>query len=95
MLAAPMRNQTSEIKNVLPRRQSGKPPMHARYSLIIIFMLAFISPAFASYWIVRGSDNKCLVVDMEPTDKTISKVGKDVYSSREEAEADVKKLCKD
>jgi hypothetical protein len=56
--------------------------MHLRYSLMIIFMLAFISPSFASYWIVRGSDNKCLVIDLEPTDKTITKVGKDIYSSR-------------
>jgi hypothetical protein len=66
-----------------------------RYALIAMFVIAFTHPALASYWIVRGSDNKCIVVDMEPTDKTITKVGKDVYSSREEAEADVKKLCKD
>jgi len=67
-----------------------------RYAaLIAVFVLAFIDPTLASYWIVRGSDKKCLVVDMEPTDKTITKVGKDVYVTREEAEADVKKFCKD
>ena len=65
-----------------------------RYALIAAFVLAFSDPALASYWIVRGSDNKCIVVDMEPTDKTITKVGKDVYVTREEAEADVKRLCK-
>jgi len=31
---------------------------------------------------------------MEPTEKTITKVGKHVYVTREEAEADVKKFCK-
>lgn len=44
-----------------------------RYAaLIAVFVLAFTDPALASYWIVRGSDKKCIVVDMEPTDKTIS-----------------------
>ncbi len=39
----------------------------------------------------------CLVVDMQPTgnDKTVTKLGKEVYQTREEAEADVKRLCKD
>jgi len=41
-------------------------------------------------------DKKCLVVDMEPTgkDKSVTKIGKEVYPTREEAEADVKRLCK-
>ena len=40
-----------------------------KYALIAVFVLAFTDPALASYWIVRGSDKKCIVVDMEPTDK--------------------------
>jgi hypothetical protein len=47
-----------------------------RYGLIAVFVFAFTDLALASYWIVRGSDNKCIVVDMEPTDKTITKVGR-------------------
>ena len=37
------------------------------------------------------------MIDIEPTgnDKTVAKVGKDVYQTREEAEADVKRLCKE
>jgi hypothetical protein len=33
---------------------------------------------------------------MEPTgkDKSVTKIGKEVYLTREEAEADVKRLCK-
>ena len=46
--------------------------------------------------IIRASDKKCLVVDIEPIgkDKSITKIGKQVYLTREEAEADVKRLCK-
>jgi hypothetical protein len=42
------------------------------------------------------SEKKCLVVDIEPTgrDKSITKIGKEAYLTREEAEADVKRLCK-
>jgi SepF-like predicted cell division protein (DUF552 family) len=38
----------------------------------------------------------CLVVDIEPTekDKSFTKIGKDAYRTREQAEADVKRLCK-
>ena len=54
------------------------------------------NPALANWWIVRASDKKCLVVDIEPTgnDKSITRIGKQVYLTREEAEADVKRLCK-
>jgi SepF-like predicted cell division protein (DUF552 family) len=53
--------------------------------------------ALANWWIVRASDGKCIVVDIEPTekDKTVTKVGKDVYQTPEQAEADVKRLCKE
>jgi hypothetical protein len=39
-----------------------------------------------------ASDGKCLVVGIEPTgtDKTVNKVGKDVYQTPEQAEAAVK-----
>jgi hypothetical protein len=53
--------------------------------------------ALASWWIVRASDGKCVVVDIEPTgkDKSVTKVGKDVYQTPDQAEADVKRLCKE
>jgi len=64
--------------------------------LVGAFLLADPNPALANWWIVRASDKKCLVVDIEPTgkDKSITKIGKEVYPTREEAEADVKRLCK-
>jgi hypothetical protein len=59
-------------------------------------LFALANPAFANWWVVRASDKKCLVVDIEPTgkDKNVTKIGKDAYLTREEAEADVKRLCK-
>ena len=57
----------------------------------------FASPVLANWWIVRSSDGTCLVVDIEPTgkDQSVTKVGKDSYQTAEQAEADVKQLCKD
>jgi hypothetical protein len=72
-------------------------PLMGRVVLIAVLVLAFADPALANWWIVRSSDKKCLVVDIEPTgnDKTVTKVGKDVYQTPQEAEADVKRLCKE
>ena len=63
---------------------------------IAALLLAASDPALANWWIVRASDKKCLVVDIEPTgnDKSITRIGKQLYPTREEAEADVKRLCK-
>jgi hypothetical protein len=59
--------------------------------------IAFSTPALANWWIVRSSDKKCLVVDIEPKgeDRGITKIGKDAYQTEEQAEADVKRLCKE
>jgi hypothetical protein len=64
--------------------------------LIGALRLALPDLALANWWIVRASDKMCLVVDIEPTgkDKSITRVGKEVYPTREEAEADVKRFCK-
>ena len=66
------------------------------FVLLGILLLAVPDPALANWWIVRASDKKCLVVDIQPTgkDKSVTKIGKEVYPTREEAEADVKRFCK-
>ena len=71
--------------------------MAYRFLLIAVLLLAFADPALANWWIVRAADEKCLVVDIEPAgnDKNVTKVGKDVYQTQEQAEADVKRLCKE
>jgi hypothetical protein len=67
------------------------------FVLIGALLLVLPDPALANWWIVRASDGKCLVVDIEPTgnDKTVTKVGMDAYQTQEQAEADVKRLCKE
>jgi hypothetical protein len=64
-------------------------------AVIIVAISGAANSALANWWIVRSSDKKCLVVDIEPTakDKGVSKVGKDVYQTAELAEADAKRLC--
>jgi hypothetical protein len=44
----------------------------------LVLMLADPNSALASWWLVRSSDGKCLVVDVEPTDKNknVTKIGK-------------------
>ena len=59
-----------------------------------LLMFSTASPALASWYLVRSSDGKCLVVDIAPTDKdkTVTKIGKDVYQSPDQAEADAKRI---
>ena len=66
------------------------------FVLLGTLLLALPDPALANWWIVRASDKKCLVVDIQPTgkDKSVTKIGKEAYRTREQAEADVKRLCK-
>ena len=73
--------------------------MHKRFSLLaasVILGFSAVTPAFANWWIVRSSDETCLVVAIEPTgkEKGITKIGKDSYPTAEQAEADVKRICK-
>jgi hypothetical protein len=70
--------------------------MACRLLLMAVLLLAFADQALANWWIVRASDEKCLVVDIEPkdNDKSVTKVGKDVYQTAEQAEVAVKRLCK-
>ena len=53
--------------------------MSYKFLLVTVILLALADPTFANWWIVRAADEKCLVVDIEPSGKDITKVGKDVY----------------
>lgn len=44
----------------------------------------------AEYFIVRGPDKKCKVVEKRPTEKTITVIGDRAYVTREEATKQVK-----
>jgi len=47
------------------------------------------------FWIVRGPDLNCTIVETEPTptQTAIQKLGKDSYGSREDAEKDLDRVC--
>jgi hypothetical protein len=72
--------------------------MYLRQALALALIVGCAAPAFAGkgFWIVRGPDKKCAVVETEPmaTETTITKVGKDVYVTRDEAESDLAVVCK-
>jgi hypothetical protein len=55
--------------------------MAHRVLLTAVLVVIVANPALANWWIVRASDGKCIVVDIEPTgkDKTVTKIGKDYY----------------
>lgn len=69
--------------------------MAYRLLLITVPLLAFANPALANWWIVRAADGKCLVVDVEPSGSDVAKVGKNVYQTQQQAEAEIKTLCKE
>jgi hypothetical protein len=69
--------------------------MTYRLLLATVLLLAVVNSAAANWWIVRAADGKCLVVDVEPSGNDVAKVGKDVYQTQQQAEAEVKTLCKE
>jgi hypothetical protein len=87
-------NQSTDIELVVQNaRATAKMAANSR---VPPFGVSAATPAFANWWIVRSSDETCLVVDIEPigSEKGITKIGRDSYPTAEEAEADVKRLCK-
>jgi len=65
-----------------------------RYALAFGVALGAATPALAaSFYIVRGLDDTCSVVDVRPVDNTIFVVGNKGYVTRDEAEAEIKALC--
>jgi hypothetical protein len=53
------------------------------------------SATAAEYYIVRGPDKKCRVVEKRPTEKTITVIGDRAYVTREEATKQVTVVCKE
>jgi hypothetical protein len=66
-----------------------------RYALLAAAAVVIATPALAAEWfIVRGHDKQCRVVEKRPTEKTITVIGDRAYVTREEAERQVKVVCK-
>ena len=54
------------------------------------------APAFAAeYYVVRDSERHCRVVETRPTDSTLIQVGPMAFVTRDEAESQIRVLCKD
>ena len=54
------------------------------------------APAFADdYYVVRGPDRECRVVETRPSDTTIVQIGPVAFATREDAERERIVLCKD
>ena len=67
-----------------------------KYVLPLILILGVATPALAAeYYVVRGPDKKCKVVESRPTDKTIVVIGDKAFVTRAEADKQVTVLCKE
>ena len=67
-----------------------------RYIGAIGLIIVTSTPLLAQeYYVVRGPDKKCRVVDSRPTDTTIVQVGPLAFKARDEAERELTVLCKE
>ena len=66
-------------------------------SIVIAGLLVSVAaPAFAAeFFIVRGPDKKCQIVEKRPTDTKMVIVGDKIYVSRDEAQKQLTVVCKD
>ena len=66
-------------------------------SLLVLGALVLTAaPAFADeYYVVRGPDRECRVVETRPADTTIVQIGPVAFATRDEAERQRVVLCKD
>ena len=67
-----------------------------KYILPVALLIGATAPAFAAeFYIVRGSDKKCRIVENRPTDKTVTVIGNKAYVSRDEATKQLAVACKE
>jgi hypothetical protein len=67
-----------------------------KYILPVALLVGATAPAFAAeFFIVRGPDKRCQVVEKRPTDSTVVVIGNKAYVSREAAQKEVAVVCKD
>ena len=70
--------------------------MNQTFHVFVLVLIGALLLALPDLALANASDKKCLVMDIEPTgkDKSVTRIGRMVYPTREEAEAEVKRLCK-
>ena len=82
-----------DVLSALTNLSSGVKVM-TKCILALALSMGVISPALADFYIVRGPDKKCKVVETRPTDKTIVVIGDKGYVTKAEAEKQVTVVCK-
>jgi hypothetical protein len=66
-----------------------------KYVLPLAILATSVAPAFsAEFYIVRGPDKKCKVVETRPTDTKIVVMGDKTFVTKEEAEKQLTVVCK-
>ena len=67
-----------------------------KFMLPVALIASFTLPASAAeYYVVRGPDKKCKVVETRPTEKTVVVVGDKAFVTREEADKQLAVVCKE
>ena len=67
-----------------------------RYVLPVTLLIGATAPAFAAeFFIVRGPDKKCQIVEKKPTDTKVVVIGNKAFVSREEAQKQLTVVCKE
>jgi hypothetical protein len=66
-----------------------------KYILPVALLVGATAPAFAAeFYIVRGADKKCTIVETRPTDKAMVVIGDKAYVTRDEATKQMAVVCK-
>jgi len=66
-----------------------------KYVLPLALLVSYAAPAFAAeYFIVRGPDKKCSIVETRPTDKAMVVIGNKAYVTHDEATKQMAVVCK-
>ena len=67
-----------------------------KYVLPLALLVGATAPAFAAeYFIVRGPDRKCQIVEKRPTDTKMVVIGDKAFVTRDEAQKQMTVVCKD
>ena len=67
-----------------------------KYALTAALLIGATAPAFAAeYFIVRGPNKKCQIVEKRPTEKTMVIIGDKAYVTRDEAQKQMAVVCKE
>ena len=67
-----------------------------KYVLPRALLIGATAPAFAAeFYIVRGPDKKCQIVEKRPTETTMVIVGDKAFTTRDEAQKQLTVVCKE